>query len=97
MANLLGPPVFNQIGPASGNPDESPSTGLGIRRNPIYLGMFLGQIGLILAFNSLWLLMTLVPFVLVIRYSVVAREEAYLARKFNDAYRDYYSRVRRWL
>ncbi|MGA8195853.1 MAG: hypothetical protein WB902_21070, partial [Acetobacteraceae bacterium] len=24
------PPVFNQIGPASGNPDESPSTGLGI-------------------------------------------------------------------
>ena len=31
MANLLGPPVFNQIGPASGNPDESPSTGLGIR------------------------------------------------------------------
>jgi hypothetical protein len=30
MANLLGPPVFNQIGPASGNPDESPSTGLGI-------------------------------------------------------------------
>jgi hypothetical protein len=34
MANLLGPPVFNQIGPASGNPDESPSTGLGI------IGMF---------------------------------------------------------
>jgi hypothetical protein len=31
MANLLGPPVFNQIGPASGNPDESPSTGLGTR------------------------------------------------------------------
>jgi protein-S-isoprenylcysteine O-methyltransferase Ste14 len=28
-------------------------------RNPIYLGMFLGQIGLAIAFNTLWLLMTL--------------------------------------
>ena len=66
-------------------------------RNPIYLGMFLGQIGLAIAFNNLWLLMTLVPFALVIRYGVVAREEAYLARKFGDAYRGYCSRVRRWL
>jgi protein-S-isoprenylcysteine O-methyltransferase Ste14 len=41
--------------------------------------------------------MTLVPFALVIRYGVVAREEAYLARKFGDAYRGYCSRVRRWL
>jgi protein-S-isoprenylcysteine O-methyltransferase Ste14 len=66
-------------------------------RNPIYLGMFLGQIGLAIAFNSLWSLMTLVPFALVIRYGVVAREEAYLTRKFGDAYRGYCSRVRRWL
>jgi protein-S-isoprenylcysteine O-methyltransferase Ste14 len=40
---------------------------------------------------------TLVPFVLVIRYGVVAREEDYLERKFSDIYRDYRSRVRRWL
>jgi protein-S-isoprenylcysteine O-methyltransferase Ste14 len=66
-------------------------------RNPIYLGMFLGQIGLAIAFNSLWLLMTLVPFALVIRYGVVAREEAYLARTFGNAYRGYCARVRRWL
>jgi protein-S-isoprenylcysteine O-methyltransferase Ste14 len=66
-------------------------------RNPIYLGMFVGQIGLAVAFNSLWLLITLVPFVLVIRYGVVAREEAYLTRKFGNAYRSYCSRVRRWL
>ncbi|WP_246738347.1 isoprenylcysteine carboxylmethyltransferase family protein [Bradyrhizobium sp. CCBAU 051011] len=51
-------------------------------RNPIYLGMFLGLIGLAIAFNSLWLLLTLVPFALVIRYGVVARKEAYLDRKF---------------
>ena len=66
-------------------------------RNPIYLGMVLGLIGLAIAFNGLWLLMTLVPFALVIRYGVVAREEAYLERKFGDVYLGYKSRVRRWL
>ena len=66
-------------------------------RNPIYLGMFLGLIGLAIAFDNLWLLVTLVPFVLVIRYGVVAREEDYLERKFSDIYRGYRSRVRRWL
>jgi protein-S-isoprenylcysteine O-methyltransferase Ste14 len=59
--------------------------------------MFLGLIGLAIAFDSLWLLVALVPFALVIRYGVVAREEAYLERKFGDVYRSYRSRVRRWL
>ena len=66
-------------------------------RNPIYLGMFLGLIGLGIAFDNLWLLIALLPFALVIRYGVVAREEAYLERKFGDVYRGYRSRVRRWL
>jgi protein-S-isoprenylcysteine O-methyltransferase Ste14 len=59
--------------------------------------MFLGQIGLAIAFDNLWLLMTLVPLALVIRYGVVAHEEAYLAHKFGDAHGGYCSRVRRWL
>jgi protein-S-isoprenylcysteine O-methyltransferase Ste14 len=66
-------------------------------RNPIYLSMVLGLIGLAIAFNSAWLLVTLVPFALVIRYGVIAREEAYLERKFGDVYRRYRARVRRWL
>jgi protein-S-isoprenylcysteine O-methyltransferase Ste14 len=66
-------------------------------RNPIYMGMFLGLISLAIGFDNLWLLATLVPFVLVIRYGVVAREEDYLERKFGDVYRGYRSRVRRWL
>ena len=66
-------------------------------RNPIYLSMFLGLVGLAMAFDSLWLLVMLVPFSLIIRYGVVAREEAYLERKFGDAYRQYRARVRRWL
>src|SRR5215470_3107966 len=66
-------------------------------RNPIYLAMVLGLIGLAIACNSLWPLLTLVPFALVIRYGVVAREEAYLERRFGDGYREYRARVRRWL
>jgi protein-S-isoprenylcysteine O-methyltransferase Ste14 len=66
-------------------------------RNPIYLAMFLGLVGPAIAFDSLWLLVALVPFTLVIRYGVVAREEAYLERKFGHAYRRYRSGVRRWL
>jgi protein-S-isoprenylcysteine O-methyltransferase Ste14 len=66
-------------------------------RNPIYLAMFGGLVGLAMAFDSLWLLAALVIFALVIRYGVVAREEAYLERKFDDIYHQYRSRVRRWL
>ena len=66
-------------------------------RNPIYLAMVLGLIGLAIAFNTLWLLLVPVPFALVIRYGVIAREEAYLERKFGDVYRRYRLRVRRWL
>ena len=66
-------------------------------RYPIYLGMFLGLIGLAIAFDNLWLLILLVTFALVIRYGVVGREEAYLERKFGNVYRGYRSRVRRWL
>ena len=59
--------------------------------------MFLGQTGLAIGFDNLWMLAMLVPLGLVIRYGVVAREEAYLERKFGAVYRDYKSRVRRWL
>jgi protein-S-isoprenylcysteine O-methyltransferase Ste14 len=66
-------------------------------RNPIYLGMMLGLIGLAIALDNFWLLLALVPFAAVIRYGVIAREEAYLERKFGDIYRGYRVRVRRWL
>jgi protein-S-isoprenylcysteine O-methyltransferase Ste14 len=68
-----------------------------LTRNPIYLGMVLGLIGLAIAFDSLWILAALVLFYLVIRYGVIGREEAYLERTFGDVYLGYKSRVRRWL
>jgi len=68
-----------------------------LTRNPIYLGMFLGHVGFAIGFDSLWLLAMLALFFLVIRYGVVAREEAYLERKFGKIYLDYKSRTRRWV
>jgi protein-S-isoprenylcysteine O-methyltransferase Ste14 len=66
-------------------------------RNPIYLGMFLGQTGIAIGFDNLWVLAMLVPLYFVIRHGVIAREESYLERKFGAVYRGYKSRVRRWL
>jgi protein-S-isoprenylcysteine O-methyltransferase Ste14 len=66
-------------------------------RNPIYVGMLLGLAGLAIGFNTLWFLAVLVAMVFVIRYGVIAREEAYLGGKFGAHYLDYKARVRRWL
>ena len=66
-------------------------------RNPIYAGMILGLIGAAIGFDTLWILVATIPFYLVIRYGVIAREEAYLEHKFGDMYLGYKSRVRRWL
>jgi protein-S-isoprenylcysteine O-methyltransferase Ste14 len=74
------------------------TTGIhGWSRNPIYLAMFLLYCGIGVASQSAWTLMLMFPLALTIRYGVVAREEAYLERRFGGAYREYQSRVRRWL
>ena len=74
------------------------TTGIhGWTRNPIYLGMFLVYGGIGLAARSPWTLILTLPLAITIRYGVVAREEAYLERRFGVAYRDYRARVRRWL
>jgi hypothetical protein len=65
--------------------------------SPIYIGMLLGQVGLAIGFDNFRMLAMLVPFYLVIRYGVIAREEVYLDHKFAAAYLGYKSRVRRWL
>jgi len=74
------------------------TTGIhGRTRNPIYLGMFLCYGGIGLGTRSPWVLALTLPLAITIRYGVIAREEAYLERRFGDAYRDYKARVRRWL
>ncbi len=95
--------IVTMTGAGSNVPTNRPTTTIvetgpyRFTRNPIYLGMFLGLIGLAVGLDNLWLLLMLAPFALVIRYGVVAREEAYLDRRFGDVYRAYRSRVRRWL
>jgi protein-S-isoprenylcysteine O-methyltransferase Ste14 len=69
----------------------------GLSRNPIYVGMFLLYAGIGVAARSPWVLVLAVPLAVTMRYGVVAREEAYLERRFGDAYREYKARVRRWL
>ena len=74
------------------------TTGIhGWSRNPIYVGMFLVYAGIGLAARSAWILVLTLPLAIALRYGVVAREEAYLERRFGDAYREYKARVRRWL
>jgi protein-S-isoprenylcysteine O-methyltransferase Ste14 len=74
------------------------TTGIhGWTRNPIYLGMLLVYGGIGIAARSPWTLILSLPLAIAIRYGVVAREEAYLERRFGDAYAHYKARVRRWL
>ena len=58
-------------------------------RNPIYVALTLLYVGVALLINALWILLLVVPALVVLRYGVIAREEAYLTRKFGDAYRQY--------
>lgn len=66
-------------------------------RNPMYFGMGLVQAGLGVLFANLWIV-ALVPFTWLTIYLIAIRhEEAYLLEKFGDAYREYMTRVRRWI
>lgn len=69
----------------------------GWSRNPIYLGMFFVYVGIGLAVRSSSILILTLPLAIVIRCHVVAREEAYLERRFGDSFREYKARVRRWV
>lgn len=66
-------------------------------RNPGYLGMAITYIGITLAAEAPWALVTLVPATLVIQYGVIAREERYLERLFGEEYLSYKRTTRRWI
>lgn len=66
-------------------------------RNPMYLGMLLLYAGVALIVGGP---LTIGPFVLVfliLNFYVIGREEAYLTRRFGNAYAKYQERVRRWI
>lgn len=66
-------------------------------RNPIYLGMVVGLLGICLALGSLGPLLVVPPFVYILQSRVIAAEERMLEDAFGEAYLEYCRRVRRWL
>jgi protein-S-isoprenylcysteine O-methyltransferase Ste14 len=66
-------------------------------RNPMYLGLAAAHAGIALIGNALWPLIALIPVIWLIQTQVIAREEAYLERRFGGDYQRYRTRVRRWL
>jgi protein-S-isoprenylcysteine O-methyltransferase Ste14 len=66
-------------------------------RNPIYIGFVLVYFGLSIVLTSVWILLLLLPVLAILQRGVVLREEAYLERRFGEAYNTYAKRVPRWL
>jgi protein-S-isoprenylcysteine O-methyltransferase Ste14 len=65
-------------------------------RNPMYQGGTLLLIGLALIVGSDWMVILVIPALILLHFGVVVREEAYLGKKFDDAYRHYRSDVPRY-
>ena len=66
-------------------------------RNPMYVGLALMQIGIGIAFDNLWIALLALVTLVIIHVIAVGPEEAYLAQKFGDPYRQYMTRVRRYI
>ena len=69
----------------------------GFSRNPIYLSFALMYLGLSCIFNSLFALVMLVPVLIVVDRTQMPKEERYLEAVFDEEYRRYKSKVRRWI
>ena len=68
----------------------------GVSRNPIFLGMLVMLVGLLLAIpTAATLIVTLLGFALI--HIQVRLEEPFLLDKYGEAYRVYQKHVRRWL
>lgn len=85
--------------PRPDRPDRALVTGGPFRlsRNPVYLGFVVAAAGVALVWGTLWAWLAVGALFLSLDLLVIRREEAYLARRFGDAYREYQRRVRRWL
>jgi protein-S-isoprenylcysteine O-methyltransferase Ste14 len=68
-----------------------------ISRNPLYLGSAIVILGIALAMNILWTLVTLIASIIVCHYVLIIPEEKYLAEKFGEEYENYTATVHRWL
>jgi protein-S-isoprenylcysteine O-methyltransferase Ste14 len=68
-----------------------------LTRNPIYVAFALLQVGIGLWTDTLAVVLMAVPAIVATNNWVIAREEAYLSRKFGAPYERYLTQVRRWM
>lgn len=66
-------------------------------RNPMYVGLVLIYLGVVLAVNAAWALVGLPVLVLYLHFGVIRREERYLEDRFGDEYINYKATVSRWI
>jgi len=101
---LLAGSAISEMRKAHTTPDpRQPTTALvtsgpfRFTRNPIYLGFLLIYLGFTLLPGTLWGVL-LSPFLIgTFTRSIIHAEESYLQRKFKDEYKQYLSRVRKWI
>ena len=67
-----------------------------VTRNPVYVGMLLMQIGIVVACTS-WLYLLLTVVLLILLNAILSAEERYCLETYGDAYRKYMSRTPRWI
>lgn len=69
----------------------------GISRNPMYLGMVLMLLGIAVFLGKLTPFIVVLAFPFVLERAFISVEERMLEDEFGDAWREYRSRVRRWI
>ncbi len=89
---------FNQKSGPGNETTQLIKTGLfKYSRNPIYLGVLLICPALGFIFNSVYLMIAVIPVFILLKYLLITPEEKYLYQKFTGEYSDYCKKVRRWL
>ena len=66
-------------------------------RNPMCVGWTLINLGIALAANNLWILLSLPVVIFYTHKFVILKEEQFLEEEFGEPYQDYKSDVRRYL
>lgn len=68
-----------------------------VSRNPVYLSMILGFLGIAALLDSAWIALLAPALATLLQKGVIEPEERYLEQKFGNDYLRYKARVRRWV
>ena len=66
-------------------------------RNPMYVAASLLYAGIAVIYGKIFMLAFLIPCLFLIDIFIIRREESYLEAVFGEPYREFQSRVRRWI